>query len=102
MDRTEGKRIEFSGIPGSKAIDRFVEKRILRWLRDQMATGYSDFASGLGYAVAFAREGHGHLIDCYVEIRAGDRLWQGSSLGNGTQQALIQSLEHMAPVPARA
>lgn len=95
------KRIEFAGISRPKAVDRFIEKRIADWLRSHLTPGEVDLSpNALDYEVAFAREGHGHLIDCFVEIHAGARVWQGSSLGNGTQQALIHSLEHLVAVPA--
>ncbi|MCM2278118.1 MAG: hypothetical protein NDJ89_08575 [Oligoflexia bacterium] len=86
------------GIRESRALRRFVEKHVRRWLLLNSGTGTG--ASGpLHYQVTLCREGYGNLVNCRVEIHEGPKAWIGTQYGEGLQQALLRCLERLLPTP---
>ena len=87
------------GIGNSRAIYRFVQKRINQWIAGRWPGATR---SACYFHVIFEREGTGHLIGCVARVRVNDALWTGAQYGESFSEALIQSLAHMTAVLAAA
>lgn len=82
-------------VPWSRSINRFVDKQIHQWLKSHR----EDERKGGHYHVVFERISLGHSLGCHVELEIGDKIWRGSDYSQGLHQSLIQTLNHMSPVP---
>lgn len=112
MEKPVSGTIEFEGVTYSRAIQRFVEKRIHKWLSIQPEAGDAgkagedrDPAQAAGnpkYLVTFRRQGPGHTINCNLEIRMGEETWVSFRYGSGPHQALVQCLEHLSRTRGRS
>ncbi len=112
MEKPVSGTIEFEGVTYSRAIQRFVEKRIHKWLSTQLAAGDArkagdGFDSAQAsekpkYLVTFRRQGPGHTINCNLEIRMGEETWVSFRYGSGPHQALAQCLEHLSRTRGRS
>ena len=99
MEKPISGRIEFEGVTYSRAVQRFVEKRIHRWLTAQETSQPNDFPldpADPQYFVTFRKQGPGHTINCNLEVRMGAETWVSFRYGSGPHQALAQCLDHMS------
>lgn len=91
-------RILCEDVQGSRALKKFVVKRLERWMVDHEMADETKCC----FEVAFTREGAGHQVSCGVEIETVQCRWQGAAVSEGAQPALIESLEQMHPVEVEA
>src|SRR4051794_762151 len=92
-------------LSNSRGIRSFVEKRIQGWLYREGIRDAQSSASGLpSFHVMFERQGEGHLVSCWIEVRIGRQIWRSARVVPGIQQAFIQALQHLIPIhpPVRA
>ncbi len=92
MERSIAGRIDFDGITYSRALQRFVEKRLARWVRE---SGLDRAGVGLEFAAVFSRQGQGHTVLCQLIIRAGEVSWSGALYASGPHDALKGALERL-------
>ena len=93
MERTITGQIDFDGVTYSRALQRFVEKRICRWISD---SGLAQASAGPEFVVVFSRQGPGHTVYCQLEVRANGESWSGARYGSSPQEALAGTLAHLS------
>ena len=92
MERTLVGKIDFDGVSYSRALQRFVEKRVFAWIR---GAGLAQSETGTEFHVVFTRQGPGHIIYCQIQLRCGEQGWTGARYGQGPHEALAGCLEHL-------
>lgn len=92
MDALISSDIVCKQLPRSRAIHRFVEKHVRKWLASQVP---GTPIQAPRFHVSFEKEGAGHEIYCRAEVQVGDARWAGARHGEGPQQAFLRCLEHM-------
>lgn len=96
MEQTISGNVILHKISGSRALRRFVEKCVARWIESvETLRGVSPRHTP-HYQVVLRREGEGHLVDCRVEVRYGQWTWRGFDYGLGPQQAIRRCLSAMS------
>jgi len=97
MEKPVAGWIEFQGITYSRGLQRFVQKRMERWIADD----HPEFQGPFRYEVSFFRQGEGHTVGCNLRVTAGNQLLLSSRYGSSPDQALLQCLEHLPSSPAK-
>ena len=87
-------RIDFDGVTYSRALQRFVEKRLQRWSRASGVIGPD--APESEFAVVFTRQGPGHMVHCQLTVRSGEKMWSGVRYSTSPHAALSGALERLA------
>ena len=88
--------ILWNRVARSRAVRRIIEKSIARWA--QVHAAWTGEGEPPRYRAFLQREGDGHMVHCQIEIISGSRVWIGSRIGQGIQQALRDCLAHMSAV----
>ncbi|MCB0405141.1 MAG: hypothetical protein KDD51_10170 [Bdellovibrionales bacterium] len=96
-EKREGHgRIVCESVQHNRVLDRFVEKRIGRWVSEEVPSERNSWE----YYAVFGRQGSGHQVSCYLEVSTQEHLWQGAEVAEGPQEALIRCLQRMTGLPA--
>lgn len=91
--------IQYNQISDSRALRKFAQKQIQRWIQKRFPQQKSIPAK---YHVDIRREGGGHTFNCQILVRLGNQTWSGNDYKGTLHQALIRCLEQMILVPAMA
>ena len=95
MKKTVSGNVICHDITGSRAMRRYVEKYVSKWVQSLQAMMGLPLDRPPRYRVDFMREGEGHFVNCRVEVQFGQQVWRGYDYGSGSQQAVLHCLEHM-------
>ena len=83
-----------SDIANSRAMHRFVQKWVGRWVARKFPNAPRDHTF---FEVKFDRAGAGHAVSCEIRLRLGSQVWSGANFGENLSEALERGLEHMLP-----
>lgn len=90
-------RIVCNRVHHNRVLNRFVEKRISRWLCSKDPASRE---SPWEYLAVFGKEGSGHQVSCYLEVSSPEQQWQADEVAEGAQAALIRCLDRMSGLSA--
>src|SRR5262245_39268149 len=89
--------VHYEQIPDSRALRRFADKQIRRWIQKKIAK--EDPGVSANYLIDLKREGAGHTFICQVVIKLGNQIWAGYQYKGTLHQALIRCLDQLTQVP---
>ena len=102
-------QITCQGVSHSRALYAFTRKKIEKWMKESLFTGFSKLPPGpvpptVGeikptFDVVFKREGLGHAVTCRLEIMYGSVRLVASRYGRDLNEALNSCLRYLAELP---
>ena len=84
----------YYGLPCSKPVQRTIEKRLSKWLKDKaLATTWS---RPFCY-VYLQRDPSEKVVTCFIEVQLGTKIWSAVDYGRNTLHAFLKSLPQLRP-----
>ena len=91
----EGSQIVFLGMKATKALERFVQKQMEKWINREQSLLFLPEESS--YEVTLERETDPPTSDCHLRVQIGTKMWESYDRGKTVQDALLKAIPGLRP-----